>query len=249
MKATILAAGMGKRLRPITDHTPKCLIEFNGKSLIDNYFNSFYECGIREAVLVVGYLSETIERKLGDRHLGIRVKYVHNKDYAFSNSAYSLWLAKDEISEGSFILTDSDILFDGRILQRLLNSKYENCLVVDPVFEKTGEEVKVVGEANIVKHLGKGIPDRSKVVGESLGLYRFSEKVTGLLFEGIEKYLNIHGRTAEYEDALDSVLSYFKMHYVMTRGLQWIDIDSPEDLQKANKLATSLMTSGERLVA
>lgn len=249
MKSIILAAGIGKRLRPITNHTPKCLIEFNGKALIDNYFNSFRECGIKEAVLVVGYLSETLEKKLGDKYLDIDVKYIHNRDYAFSNSAYSLWLAKDEISEESFILTDSDILFDRRILQRLVNSRNENCLVVDPVFEETGEEVKVIGEVSTVRHLGKRITDRSKLIGESLGLYRFSEKVTSLLFEGIEKYINIHGRTAEYEDALNSVLSLFKMHYITTQGLPWIDIDSPEDLQKANKLAIRLLASGERLVA
>lgn len=248
MKSIILAAGIGKRLRPITNHTPKCLIEFNGKALIDNYFNSFHECGIKEVVLVVGYLSETLEKKLGDRYLDIDVKYIHNKDYAFSNSAYSLWLAKDEISEKSFILADSDILFDRRILRRLVNSRYENCLVVDSVFEETGEEVKVVGEVSIVKQMGKKIADRSKLIGESLGLYKFSKKVTSLLLGGTEKYLNIHGRTAEYEDALNSILALFEMHYITTQGLPWIDIDSAEDLQKANRLAIRLLAQGERPV-
>lgn len=249
MKSLILAAGIGKRLRPISHHTPKCLIEFNGKALIDNYFDSFHECGISEVVIVVGYLSESLEKKLGDRYMNIDVKYIHNRDYASSNSAYSLWLARDEISGGSFVLADSDILFDKRIVQRLMNSHYENCLVADSAFEETGEEVKVIGEVNIVKQMGKRILDRSKLVGESLGLYKFSKKVTGMLFDGTEEYLNVHGRTAEYEDALNSLLSLFKMHYITTRGLPWTDIDSPEDLQKARTLAASFLAQGERLVA
>lgn len=249
MKSIILAAGIGKRLRPTTNHTPKCLMEFNGKTLIDNYFNSFHECGIKEVVLVVGYLSETLEKKLGDRYMDIDVKYIHNRDYAFSDSAYSLLLAKDEISEESFILTDSDVLFDRRILYRLVNSRYENCLVVDPLFEETGEEVKVIGEGGVVKQIGKRISDNAKLAGEALGLYKFSEKVGNIILDGTEKYLNTYGRASGYEDALNSVLSLFKMHYITTQRLSWIDIDSFEDLQKANALADRLLAQSERLVA
>lgn len=249
MKSIILAAGMGTRLRPLTSHTPKCLIGFEGKTLIDNYFNAFRECGIEEAVIIVGYLSEMIEKKLGNKYRGVKVRFIRNEDFAFSSSAFSLWLAKDEISENAFILADSDILFDRRILQNLVNSHYENCLVVDPFSVDTGEEVKVTGKMGGVKHLGKRISNDSKVVGESLGLYKFSEKVGNSLLEGTEKYLAIHGKTAEYEDALDGVLSRFKMHYITTRNLQWVDIDSPEDLQKANTLAANLLRPDERLIA
>jgi len=204
--------------------------------LIDRYFNSFSKCGINEVVLVVGYLAETLKKKLGDKYMGINVKYVYNTDYAVSGSAYSFWLARDEFLKKSFILADSDILFHERILQRLVNSHYENCLVVDTFFADTGEEVKVIAEDGVVKHIGKRVVDYSSCVGEAVGLYKFSGKVDRLLGDGLEEYIGIHGMTSEYEDALNGLLPFFKMHYTATQGLPWIEIDFPEDLEKAHSV-------------
>lgn len=236
MKAIILAAGIGKRLRPITSSMPKCLIQFDGKTLIDNHFDSLGECGIRKAVLVVGYMAETLKRKLGDKYRCISIKYVHNRNYESSDSAYSLWLAKDEISKEPFIVADSDILFHKRIFEKLVNCPFENCLIADPFFADTGEEVKVAAEGGIVRQIGKRSVDHSKLVGEAIGLYKFSGNASSVLVDGLEKYMSVNGITSEYEDALNSILSLLKMHYVTTEGLPWIDIDFPEDLKKAELL-------------
>jgi choline kinase len=245
MKCIILAAGVGRRLRPITNHTPKCLIQINGEPLIDSYFRAFEKTGVNDVVLVVGHMAETLKRKIGRKYMSLDVSYVHNPDYASSNSAYSLWLAKDEILDAPFVLADGDILFDEAILERLVNSSYENCLVADRVFVDTGEEVKVAEEGGIVKQLGKQIVNHYQVVGESVGLYKFSINVSHLLVQGLDKYINDNGRNSEYEDALNSFLPAFEMHYITTGGLQWIDIDFPGDLKKA-KLLLRKLTDNKR---
>lgn len=233
MKSIVLAAGIGKRMLPITNCMPKFMIQFNGKSLFDLYFNAFNECGINEAVLVVGHLAETIREKLGDQYMGVDVKYVSNRDYAVSGSAYSLWLARDEFSKEPFVLADSDILFHKHILTMLVNSPYENCLVVDPVFTDTGEEVKVVAEDGVVKQIGKKVVNHFKCVGEAVGLYKFSRRASNILRDGLEEYISIHGLTSEHEDALNSLLHLFEMRYVTTQGLPWIEMDFLEDLERA----------------
>jgi len=244
MKAIILAAGVGRRLRPVTDHTPKCLVQLNREPLINNYFRAFNKSAISNAILVVGYMAETLKKKIGHKYMGIHVNYVYNPHYASSNSAYSLWLAKNEILESAFILADGDILFDTAILEKLVNSSYQNCLVVDSRFVDTGEEVKVVGEGGIVKRLGKLIDDRYQVVGEAVGLYKFSKNVSNLIVPGLEKHINDKGRDCEFEDALNDLLSTLRMHYITTTGLPWMDIDFPEDLKKA-KLLFSTFAEGK----
>lgn len=236
MKCIVLAAGIGRRLRPITNYTPKCLIRLNREPLIDSYFRAFGKTGVNDIVLVVGHMAETLKKKIGRKYMNLDVDYVYNPDYASSNSAYSLWLAKDEILHTPFILADGDILFDAAILENLVNSSYENCLVVDRVFVDTGEEVKVTGEGGIVQHLGKQAVNRYPVVGESVGLYKFSKKVSHMLVQGLEKCVKDNGRNSEYEEVLNSLLPTFDMHYITTNGLQWIDIDFPQDLEKAKLL-------------
>lgn len=247
MKCIILAAGVGKRLRPITNRTPKCLIQLNREPLIASYFRAFRKTSIDNVVLVLGYMADAIEKRLGRKYMSIGVDYIHNLDYASSNSAYSLWLAREEMSDESFVLADGDVLFDPKILENLVNSSYGNCLVADSVFVDTGEEVKVVGKGGIVKQLGKPAVNRNRVVGESVGLYKFSRNVSHLLVRGLGKYINDNGRNSEYEDALNSLLSTFEMHYFTTAGLPWIDIDFPEDLEKAKLLLRRLTNNKRRI--
>lgn len=233
MKSIILAAGVGKRMLPITNNTPKFMVQIGEKPLFDNYFNAFKKCGINKVVLVVGHLAENIREKLGNCYMGVDVTYVYNKDYMESGSAYSLWLARDEFLNKPFVLADSDILFHKRILIMLVNATYENCVVVDPVFADTGEEVKVVAEDDVVRQIGKNVVNHSKCVGEAVGLYKFSRRASSMLGNGLEEYMSIHGLTVEYEDVLNTLLHLFEIRYVTTQGLPWIEMDFLEDLEKA----------------
>ncbi|MFH1327483.1 MAG: phosphocholine cytidylyltransferase family protein [Candidatus Bathyarchaeota archaeon] len=234
MKAIILAAGVGKRLYPLTRKMPKCMLKINKETLIEQYFYSFSKCGINEVVLVVGHLNRIIKETLDKKFKGVKIKYIYNKYYEVYGSAYSFWLTRKEFIESPIILLDSDVLFHPKILEKLVKSKHENCLIVDRSFVDTGEEVKVSVEGKTVKKLGKETVRSSNCVGENVGFYKFSENKYTVIRE-IMKFIKDYAFNFEYEDAINLSLDKLKMQYIPTKGLPWIEIDSPEDLHRARE--------------
>ena len=109
-KAIILAAGMGNRLGPLTDTLPKCLVPVNGVPVLVNTLNHLADSGMSEVVIVVGYLKERIFERIGDRFRGMKVTYVESKRYATTNNIYSLWLAREHLTE-DILLLDADVFF------------------------------------------------------------------------------------------------------------------------------------------
>ena len=112
MIAVILAAGMAKRLRPLTDNTPKCLLDVKGRSLLERSMDALKGAGIQEFVIVTGYLNHMIENFVKS-HYGdsIRVTFIHNALYDSTNNIYSLWLAGKAVAGKEFLLLDSDLLY------------------------------------------------------------------------------------------------------------------------------------------
>ena len=116
MKAVILAAGLGSRLSPVTQKMPKCLLEIGGKTIIERQLELLSSLGVKETVVVVGYLKEMIVDLIQDR-----AKIIENPDFSSTNSSYSLWLARKNLL-GSFIHLNSDLIFDKEILSKLIKS-------------------------------------------------------------------------------------------------------------------------------
>ena len=232
MQAIILAAGRGKRLCPWTESRPKCLIDFGDKTLLEHNISILSKYGIKRILLVIGYLGEMIREKIGSAFTNVRIEYISNSVYKEGGSGHSLWLARGMVEDENIIM-DSDILFDGRILEKLLNSDYKNCMVVDEELVDTGEEVKVLAESGFIKDLGKEIRNYSNCIGEMIGITRLSKKGWEFLVEELERFSHRGIIMAEYENAIGNMVKRCPMHYIYTDGLPWIEIDFPEDLDKA----------------
>ena len=118
MKAIILAAGIASRLRPLTDNTPKCLLKIGERCLLQRTFDALIENGIKEFVIVTGYLKEQIEEFLQKNYAGANITFIHNDVYDSTNNIYSLWLTRPVADGEDVLLLDSDILFSpqGRLL-------------------------------------------------------------------------------------------------------------------------------------
>ena len=108
MKAIILAAGMASRLRPLTDHKPKCLLEIGKQCLLGRAIEGLIFNGIREVVIVTGYLQEQIIEFVQGHYPDLKVEYIYNEKYASTNNIYSLWLTKDKIRGERILLLDSE---------------------------------------------------------------------------------------------------------------------------------------------
>ena len=131
MKAIILAAGMASRLRPLTDHKPKCLLEIGKQCLLGRAIEGLIFNGIREVVIVTGYLQEQIIEFVQRHYPDLKVEYIYNEKYASTNNIYSLWLTKDKIRGERILLLDSDILFDPLLVKAVLDCPDTTCLALN----------------------------------------------------------------------------------------------------------------------
>ena len=114
LKAILLVAGEGRRLRPYTLDRPKCLVEINEKSLIDRQIEILESEGINNIVLIGGYKAEMLKNK------GNKLKI--NKKFSETNMVWTLFSAEEEL-EGSVIVSYGDIVYSQEVLKKLINSK------------------------------------------------------------------------------------------------------------------------------
>ncbi len=194
-KAIILAAGTASRLRPLTSNTPKCLLKVGERTLLQRSMDALIKAGIREFVIVTGYLHEQIEdfvRKTYQNSLPLKegrggsVRFIHNKDYATTNNIYSLWLARPEAEGQEVLLLDSDLLYDGQIVERVLADSHDNVLTL--IRHELGEEeMKVVmDEDGAITEISKTC-DPALAAGESLGIERMGKAYTTALYKELEE--------------------------------------------------------------
>ena len=190
-KAIILAAGTASRLRPLTLHTPKCLLKVGERTLLGRSMDALIEAGIREFVIVTGYLHEQIEDFVRQTYenCGVSVRFIHNKDYETTNNIYSLWLARPEAEGQEVLLLDSDLLYDAEIVKRVLADKHENVLTL--IRHELGEEeMKVVMDADgTITEISKTC-DPALAAGESLGIERMGKAYTTALYKELDVMMN-----------------------------------------------------------
>ena len=236
MQAIILAAGLSKRLRPITDYAPKCLLKVGGKTLLEMTINNIIKNGINEFVMVTGYREDMIKGFISKNFPDLNIAYITNSDYENNNNSYSLWMTKDYIN-GPSILLDSDILFDYRIISKLLESPHTDCLAVNTNHSLGEEEIKVIiDSANKIQHIGKDL-NPAKSYGESIGIEKFSPDFFKELGEVLERKIVRENNVNEFYEASFQEL-YDKgntMYAVDVSEYKSLEIDFPEDLIRAEE--------------
>ncbi len=233
MKAIILAAGVGKRLWPVTQHHPKCLIQLGGRTLLARYLDSLAGVGIKEAVLVVGYKQEMIRAAAGSGLSGVSVRYLESDQYQ-RGSITSLWRARDELAGGAIIM-DADVLFHRLILKRLVDSSHPTALLMDESVTQTGEECMVVAQGGRVIALTKKMPPRYDLAGEGVGFLKVRGADTGPLIRSVQAHVERGQLDMEYEDALLEFFGEVKVGYERIGGLPWTEIDFEDDIIRAER--------------
>lgn len=131
MQAVMLAAGMGKRLKKYTNDNTKCMLEVAGKKLIDRATESIKKAKIKRFVLVIGYKGEELRRYIEDKYVSSDIEFVfiENQDYATTNNIYSLWLARNEMSNDDTILLESDLIFEDKVTSDMVKNSDKNLIV------------------------------------------------------------------------------------------------------------------------
>lgn len=231
--AVILAAGLGMRLRDTFSGKPKGLLSIGGVPLVERSIQQLMAQGIRDIIIVTGYLPEMYEA-LADVYPIVRT--VHNPVYADSGSMYSLYCARDAIN-GPFLLLESDLLYESRALSTLLDSPFEAAILVSG-FTQSGDEVYIETKDNYFYHMSKERHDlhAPRVVGELVGI----SKISNALFEQMIAYSEQYFQKSlhwHYEDGcLNQVGKETLIPICFVPDLVWCEIDNAEHLHRAESV-------------
>jgi choline kinase len=234
MKAVILAAGIASRLRPLTNNTPKCLLKVGTESILEITIRNILANNIDDIIIITGYLEEQIRRFVDRNFPQVNVKFIYNKSYSTTNNIYSLWLAKDALYGDDMLLMDSDIIFDGNILTKLLASTFENCLALKR-HNVLDEEIKVKTDGNDrILEISKEVRP-STAAGESVGIEIFRGELLTELFEIIDRKVNKDKLVNQfYEAAFQELINNDRKIYVVDITEYFcMEIDTAEDLESA----------------
>ena len=231
MRAIILVAGVGWRLRPYTETTPKCLMELGGKTLLRRYLEAFAALGVPEAVLVVGHLKEQIMAEAARGPAEVEVRFVVNEQFKRGN-ILSLWQARHEFDDDILIM-DGDVLFPRELVARLIASPNGNAIAVDERLQDTGEEQKVLCEDGWVVEVTKKAGNDPRVRGEAAGILRLSADAAEVLRGILEEFIETGKDSLEYEDAFRELAAEVPIGVVEIGDLPWIEIDFETDLTHA----------------
>ena len=233
MKAVILAAGLGRRLHVLTRHRPKCLIEIGGKPLLHRYFDSLLPLGVTRICLVVGYKQEDIRDAVASYPSAMDVTFLVNPEFE-RGSIGSLWAARGALDD-DVVIMDADVLFHPAILERLVASSHPNALLMDETVTQETEECMVVMRQGRVVALSKRVPAGHDLVGEGVGFLRVARDAVPRLLHSVETRVNQGLLDMEYEDALEDFFRDVPVGVEKIGGLPWIEIDFPEDLERAEQ--------------
>ncbi|MDC0348388.1 phosphocholine cytidylyltransferase family protein [Gammaproteobacteria bacterium] len=238
MKAIILAAGVGSRIRPLTDNCPKSLLKINGKTILEMMLSHIKTCGINEVIFVLGYLQDQIKDYVKTQFPDLIVQFITNEKYEVTNTGYSLMLTKDFVKNSTFIKFDADVVFDINILKTLIASEYDNCLCIDKNINLEAEEIKVIiKDDNRVVKASKTV-NPLDAIGESIGIEKISGETAHTLFNDLELMMKDEQYHQEYyEAAYERLIEKDIPFYALDiSGLRWTEIDTKEDFMLAGKI-------------
>lgn len=233
MIGVILAAGMAKRLRPLTDTLPKCLLEVNGRSLLERTIEAMRGAGIKEFVVVTGYRAEMIRERLA----GLPgFTFLDNTDYEHNNNIFSLWMAGQIVRGKDFLLMDSDILCDPAAVKRIAQEQ-DSALAVNR-HELGEEEMKVVvdKEGRITEISKTCCPEDA--MGESVGIEKITADYSKALYKELDTMIEKEGLIdIFYERAFERLIPQgHTFRVVDTTEYFSYELDTPEDFLRAQEL-------------
>ena len=241
MKAILLAAGIGSRIRPLTDDKPKSLLDVNGRTILFNMIENVQAVGMNEVIVVTGYLEEILKAYITENFPSLSVTFIRNEKYLDTNTGYSLLLTREAVGDDSFIKFDADVIFERSVLEKLVNHEAETALLIDRNINLEAEEVKAITtpEGRVLKVGKKLNPHES--TGESIGIEKIGKEAAKVLYAELGSLMQDQSNWKEYYD--DSYTTLVErgvpFHAVDITGHRWVEIDTHEDYAKAKELFTN----------
>jgi choline kinase len=245
MKALILAAGRGTRIRSVHKDHPKCLIRCSGdeSTILDHQIDSLFSSGVTDIGVVVGYEKHQIVHHVAANHSSRRrhFTFIENPLFATTNNIYSFWLARSWINKEPFVCLNADVIFDPRILTPAVKSTAPITMIVDP--EWRDETMKVIISGRRVIRMNKLIR-RAEFSGTYIGITSFAAGVQDRLFAKINDLIRNGGENDFFNLAVQQLADEgVHVGFTSTGDLPWAEIDDPGDLDFARRYVFPRLTA------
>lgn len=245
MKAIILAAGMGSRLKALTKDNPKCMVKVNGETLIERVLSQLDKCNLEEIILVLGYKKDVLKEYINNLGIETKISYIDNDIYDKTNNIYSLYMAKEEMLKNDILLLESDLIFDDSILKNLTADTNKNMAVIasyEPWMD--GTCVKLDSENNIIDFVTSKKFDfnDTKDLYKTVNVYKFSKEFNKCYIKFLEAYLSSNGENQYYETVLETMINVLPNElkgFVLNDNQKWYEIDDKQDLDIAESIFSS----------
>ncbi|MBH10914.1 MAG: hypothetical protein CMG74_11305 [Candidatus Marinimicrobia bacterium] len=235
MKALILAAGVSRRLYPYTYNLHKCLLDVSGKPIINYQLEALENLGIYDVTMITGYYRESLMEHVTNSFPSLNFDFLINHHYFETNTAYSLYLAREKLISDDQVLLNADVVYPKELLKRIVNSIFENVLAVD-VKSCGREEVKVVkGAGQKIVDIGKNLIE-AQCLGEFIGVAKLSRSFAGMLAGTLGKLINAGGKNDYFEAGIQPLLSKVDVYFEDVSEFPCLEIDFIEDLESARQI-------------
>jgi len=226
----ILNSGRGERLFPLTKDKPKALIKIENSTLLGLQLDSLIGCNIRDVIITTGPFENKIKQYVEKEYSDVNVFYVKNPKYRTTNYIYSMWLAKSLVDD-DVILLHGDLLFERKMLERLIDEKYVNCVLVNRKVKPPEKDFKAVIEDNRVIKIGVEFSGRN--VFFSAPLYKLSKSDFLYWLDEIEKVVKKGGLKIYAETVFNEISDRLILHPLYFTEEFCLEIDTKEDLEVA----------------
>ena len=236
MKAIILSAGQGSRLGHLVDYRPKCLIDFNGRSLLDRQLDTLEANGVHEAVVVTGFHDELVQQAIAERNGGPEVRTIYNPFYKVADNTGSLYMARDELA-GDCLVWNGDTLVSNALMAKVVaNTRPGICVTIDRKADGyDDDDMKVVEEGGRLKAIGKRLA--GGVNAESIGLLAFRAGGAERFRAAIEEAMRTpEGTTIWYLRVINHIAQSADVWTLDIHGEEWGEVDFPPDVEAARGL-------------
>ena len=255
MEAIILAAGMGKRLKNLTQDKTKCMITVNDTTLIERMLGQLDKLNLEKIVLVVGYQSAKLMDFISSLNVSTPIEYIHNEVYDKTNNIYSLFLAKKHLESSDCLILESDLIFEEGILEDLINDKRPNLALVDK-FEcwMDGTVVTIDENDNIENFFTKDqfAFEDIKNYYKTVNIYKFSSEFSNHYYlPFLEAYIKSLGYNEYYEQVLKIISNFSDSNIKVKKieGRSWYEIDDFQDLNIAESIFAPYDEKLEKITA
>lgn len=232
MKALILNSGIGKRLKPLTNLLPKCMIEINTETILEFQLKALKRSNIQDYIITTGPFEDKLIGFVKERFKDLNVTYVKNPHYDTTNYIYSIWLARDNIND-DILLLHGDLVFDPLLLERLISTDRNNYALVNNTIPLPKKDFKALILDDKIKRIGVNI------FGENAyfcaPFYKLKKESMLFWIEKMNEFIEDGKITCYAEDALNEITDQINLLPLYYDKEFCMEIDSHDDLKIAKE--------------